>query len=157
MGFGQSEKSTLRSKAMKLILIALVALVVGLMVGCSSVGSEEPSEQSNQRAKSLEAMEIWNGIEILVLREQYEEALEELYAVIRLVPDYPDAHFQRGYVYSKLGNYERAVDDYTEAIRLNPNKSVAYNNRAAALQQLGNRSLADKDAKKACKLNSKYC
>jgi len=139
---------------MKLILIALVAVVVGLMVGCSSGRSDEHSEG---RAKSLEAMEIWNGIEILVLREHYEEALAELYAVIRLVPDYPDAHFQRGYVYSKLGGHQRAVDDYTEAIRLDPNKSVAYNNRAAALQQLGNHSLADKDAKKACKLNSKYC
>ncbi len=61
---------------------------------------------------------------------------------------FPNANYNRGLAYAKLGEFPAAIEDYTQALRLNPNHAGAYNNRGNAYYKLGEyeKAIADYDA-----------
>ncbi len=72
----------------------------------------------------------------------YREHGEDLRALIaaftdaiRLVPQYVNAYFDRGYTYLQQDDFERAIIDFTDALRLDPACSRSYHNRGYRLLQ----------------------
>lgn len=63
----------------------------------------------------------------------FERALEEFSAAIRLRPDAESAPYtNRGIAHRNLGHFEEALADYENALRINPRSSRALNNRCWA-------------------------
>jgi hypothetical protein len=76
----------------------------------------------------------------------YDRAITDFSAFIRLSPNSVAAFNERGWSYAKKGDYDRAIADYTEAIRLDPVWSaLPYYNRGSAYEKKGelDKALAD--------------
>ena len=89
-------------------------------------------------------------------KQDYDKALADYDAAIRLDPKYAVAYANRGAAYKEKGDLDRAIADYDAAIRLDPKLAVAYNNRGFAYDKKGDldRVIADYDA--AIRLDPKY-
>ena len=81
--------------------------------------------------------------------EQYQKALEDITAAIKLDPKSVSNYRIRAWVYAKLGQYRLQIADDTTAIRLAPKDQFAYINRAWAYDRLGKRQLAKRDRRMA--------
>ena len=79
-------------------------------------------------------------------------AISDYNEAIRINPNYADAYYNRGVVYSDRGEDDRAIFDYNEAIRINPNHADAYYNRGDYYRQRGNLERAIHDFRKAADL-----
>ncbi len=79
---------------------------------------------------------------------QYEEAIADYDAALRLDPDHVGALVNRSLAWIGLGRYEDAIADYDAVLRLDPEQVGAWANRGAAKAKLGrhNEALADYDA-----------
>ena len=75
----------------------------------------------------------------------YEEAIDELNAVIHLDPKNADAYWARGNSFSMNKEYELAIRDLSTAIRLNPTKGVYWRDRGFAYKNTGecNQAITD--------------
>jgi tetratricopeptide (TPR) repeat protein len=75
----------------------------------------------------------------------YDRAIADLSALIRLNPNSGTALNERGLSYAKKGDYDRAIADYTEAIRLHRGSALLYSNRGSAYEKKGelDKALAD--------------
>jgi serine/threonine-protein kinase len=71
-------------------------------------------------------------------RQDYQAALADYTAAIRLSPDNLLAHVGRGNAHYGLKNYPNALQDYQQALQLEPNNAYALNGR-------GNTKFAQKD------------
>jgi len=73
----------------------------------------------------------------------------------------PEAYYQRGIDYRRLGRYQEAISDYNRAIALNPAYVAAYYNRGMASQDLGEYDQAISDFNKVIQLDpgeaAAYC
>lgn len=65
---------------------------------------------------------------------QYDRAIEDYNAAIKLKSDYALAFNNRGLSYQNKGDYNRAIADFDEALRFNPGYERAINNRAKAVK-----------------------
>jgi tetratricopeptide (TPR) repeat protein len=127
-------------KLAKFVLVALFGtiLVFGLSC-CEDVGD------ANQHFNA--GMELFE-------QGQFEEAIEELSAGIRIVPDASaTVYAARGFSYCKLGEYEKAIADFDEAIRLDPEYFTAYNRRGNLYIVLGDYDRAIEDLNESIRIN----
>ena len=83
---------------------------------------------------------------------EYRIIKGDLDKVVALMPDFPQAFFNRGNVQVKLNDFKSAVVDYSEAIRLDDGFAEAYYNRGLAYLYLGNNEEAIADLSKAGEL-----
>lgn len=83
---------------------------------------------------------------------EYRIIKGDLDKVVALMPDFPQAFFNRGNVQVKLNDFKSAVVDYSEAIRLDDRFAEAYYNRGLAYLYLGNTEEAIADLSKAGEL-----
>lgn len=85
-----------------------------------------------------------------------QAAIDDYTKAIELNPNYAEAYFNRGNVYSYRNNYlksySQAIADYTQAINLNPNFASAYQGRGLCYKAIGRNSEAEKDFAKATEL-----
>ena len=79
----------------------------------------------------------------------YDRAIADLDAAIKLDAKYFQAFNQRGKVYALKGNHNRAITDFTEAIRFNAKYVEAHNNRGLSYKALGRKAEAIADFRKA--------
>ena len=86
-------------------------------------------------------------------RGEYCAAIERYSNAIRLNPQLPPAHNNRGNAYEALGKQELAIQDYSKAIELNPLYAGAYNNRGLAYVDKGDLDRAIRDYDRAIELN----
>ena len=82
----------------------------------------------------------------------YQLCAADLSKVIDLAPDFPQAYYNRGNVWSQLHDYEAAIADYTEAVRLDPSFAEAYYNRGLARVYTGQNAQGVADFSKAGEL-----
>src|SRR5262249_47580211 len=85
----------------------------------------------------------------------YDRAIADFSAFIRLRPNSVVAFNERGLSFGKKGDYDKAIADYTEAIRLNPFWSaLPYYNRGSAYEKKGELEKALADFREALKKGS---
>jgi len=86
----------------------------------------------------------------------YNGAISDFTAAIRIKPDYDFAYFQRAYVKDKLKDYYGAIEDLSKAIDLDPDNDAAYYNRGSAKYDLKDYYGAISDYSKAIEINPDY-
>ncbi|MBI2172185.1 MAG: tetratricopeptide repeat protein [Chloroflexi bacterium] len=85
---------------------------------------------------------------------RYAEALTAYQQAIKVRPDYPDAHYDRGVVLVQLGRHQEALETFQRAIQLRPHFPEAHNNQGVILVQLGHNQEALKAFEKAIKFKA---
>lgn len=85
------------------------------------------------------------------LLKQYQKALDDLTACIKIEPKAPWSYYQRARVHDEMKNYQKEIDDLTTSINLDPEYKFAYRNRAEAYEKIGRKDLAKRDRKLAGK------
>jgi len=86
----------------------------------------------------------------------YNGAVSDFTAAIRIKPDYDFAYFQRAYAKYYLKDYYGTIEDYSKAIELNPDYAYAYSNRGLAKDKLKDYYGAISDYSRAIELNPDY-
>ncbi len=83
---------------------------------------------------------------------EYRIIKDDLDKVVAIMPDFPQAFFNRANVLVKLSDFKSAVVDYSEAIKLDDKFAEAYYNRGLAYLYLGNSEKAVDDLSRAGEL-----
>ena len=65
-----------------------------------------------------------------LVKHQYDRAIADYDAAIRLKPDFAVAYYNRGLAHANSGQYDRAVADFGSAARLEPDHARAHNSLA---------------------------
>ena len=78
-----------------------------------------------------------------------QEAIAELRAAIRLIPDDADAHNNLGLALADQGKLEQAIAEHRAAIRIEPDLAEAHCNLGVALAKQGKRDEAIAALRKA--------
>jgi tetratricopeptide (TPR) repeat protein len=65
-------------------------------------------------------------------RQDYDRALDEYAAALRINPDIIDALNNQAFVYAHLGRWGEATANFKRIIELTPNKAVAHLNLSVA-------------------------
>jgi len=86
----------------------------------------------------------------------YNGAISDFTAAIRIKPDFFFTYFQRAYVKDKLKDYYGAISDYSKAIELDPDDADTYFNRGIAKANLKDYYGAISDYSKAIELDPDY-
>jgi len=86
----------------------------------------------------------------------YNRAIQDFNAAIRIKPEIANAYNNRGIAYDYSGQYDRAIQDYDQAIRLQPNYPDAFNNRGLVYQEKGEYDQALQDFDQAIRLKPDY-
>ena len=81
-------------------------------------------------------------------KSNYDRAIDDYDAALRLNPKFTDALYNRGNAWSGKGESDRAIADYDAAIGVSPREPSAYIGRAVELSVKGDygRAVADYDA-----------
>ncbi|HEU4965634.1 MAG TPA: tetratricopeptide repeat protein [Bacilli bacterium] len=90
---------------------------------------------------------LYNKAQILGAMKRFDEAIADYTEVIELDPNYPEYHFDRGNLYSRMGLLDLALKDYERAMEISPPFPELYFNRANAYNRMGlrDKALADYD------------
>ena len=163
------EKAKLNTPLQAAVLV--LAISVGLSVGCGDSGKAEEhfaaAQRFDQSGRHAEAIaeydtvlrldptysEVYTNRGVAYLRQgQTGRAMADFDLAIQHDPDKAVAYANRGVAYVYLGETRRAVQDYNEAISIDPGFAKAYYNRALAYVMLERLELADSDAEKAIEL-----
>src|SRR4029434_6869149 len=82
---------------------------------------------------------------MLLIQENYAEAVVAYNQAINLDPKASLAYFGRGQAYDALEQYEKAADEFSIAIRLDPTIGSTYYHRGLVYERLGmkQRAIAD--------------
>ena len=110
-------------------------------------------------AKPLQEGEGSISVETHILRGwvkgglgNYEGAIADFDAAIRLNPNHAEAYYNRGLAKGQLGQYSAAILDYEIAIQLKPDFALAYLNRGGMRSNLGQHAAAIADFDTAIRL-----
>lgn len=95
----------------------------------------------------LARLHFSRGVE-WVAKNDFDRAIADYDATIRLAPNFADAFYNRGNAWANKGEPDRAISDYEAAIRLNPKDVAPYVGRAVELTLKGDyaRAVSDYDA-----------
>ena len=89
-------------------------------------------------------------------KRDFDQALIEYDAAVRLAPHLPGPYNQRGLAWRQKGEYDRAIADYTIAIKINPKSAIYFANRGVAYRWRGDFDKAIADQNVALSLNPGY-
>ena len=79
---------------------------------------------------------------MLVLGDAYlrnknpEKALKSFESILKIDPNYPEAHYFIGNTYAFMKDYDKALESFNKTIELKPNYGNAYNSKATVLYHL---------------------
>jgi tetratricopeptide (TPR) repeat protein len=78
-------------------------------------------------------------------RGEYDNAIADYTAALRINPNFVAAYVYRGIAYGEKGDYDRAIADFTATLRIDPDDAKAYNNRGKGYyyKKDYNRAIAD--------------
>ena len=118
------KRVTMKNKVPHIIAVVL-SLFIGLLLPCKSAGQEQPKE--GQRVSAL----IKNVQEDLKAGRVYE-ALRKLRQTLRRNPNFADAHYYLGVIYSRMDQDEVALRHFRKAVELSP-EAGAYHNKVGSI------------------------
>jgi len=87
-------------------------------------------------------------------RGDYDRAIQDFEAAIKLKPDMAGAYSGRGIVYQLKGDHRRAIQDFDQALKLNPRLAIALKNRGRAHFFLGQFAEAAADLRQGLTFDS---
>ena len=87
---------------------------------------------------------------------EFDQAIEDYGAAIRLLPEVSVYHSNRGGTYVFKGEFSEAMPDLRKALLLDPQNEQAYVSRGHALTQAGDYAEATEDFRRAIELNTDY-
>jgi tetratricopeptide (TPR) repeat protein len=85
---------------------------------------------------------------------EYQRALDDFNAALRLSPNYHQVYANRALIYVKMKRADQALADYSKAISLAPDYAVAYVGRGNLYRQMKNLPLALSDYNRAVELQA---
>lgn len=83
------------------------------------------------------------------IKADYRGAIADFSQVIRLQPDLPDAYFNRGLAYQKMGDGQKAIADFNQTLKLDRNFADTYLARGRLYLSLQQLTLARQDFQSA--------
>ena len=90
-------------------------------------------------------------------QEGKTDIAQELYSqVLKINPNYVDAHNNLGIIFKVLGEHQKAKECYEKAITINPNYLSALNNLGNIFQELGDLQKAKERYEKAIEINPNH-
>jgi len=107
------------------IIAVVLSLFIGLLLPCKSAGEEQPKE-----GRGVSAL-IKSVQEDLKAGRGYE-AIRKLRQTLRRNPNFADAHYYLGIIYSQMDQDEIALRSFRKAIELSPQEG-AYNNKVGSI------------------------
>ncbi|MBH67111.1 MAG: hypothetical protein CMM58_02040 [Rhodospirillaceae bacterium] len=87
---------------------------------------------------------------------KYENALINYNKVIKLEPNFTEAHYNIGIILDVLGRYEESIESYNQTVNLKPGHVEAHHNLGAALENLGKYKEARTSYERAIQLKPDY-
>ena len=88
---------------------------------------------------------------------QFEQALADFDAAVKIKPDDVDARFRRGSTRAQLKQYQDAIEDLTAVIQADAMNAAAFRVRGFAHNMLNQNTDGAADTDKACALNKDFC
>ncbi|XP_077983613.1 uncharacterized protein LOC144438458 [Glandiceps talaboti] len=104
--------------------------------------------------KKDEAAVLNRAITKVMLRDS-EGAMNDFKVACKLSPHSAHVFFNRGNLYTSMGQYDKAEKDYTQALALKPDDALVHKRRADVLGKLGRQDEAVVDYKRAIEIQSK--
>ena len=89
------------------------------------------------------------------LKAEYEQAIAEFTAALRLDPTNPGIYSARGNAYRLICNYGLALKDLSAAIRIAPTNAVLLNRRCLIHRKMSNLNASVEDCSSALQLDPK--
>ena len=114
--------------------------------GCTTI-IENPSSTPAERTQAYAMRAL-----ALSLKGQYEQAIGDYDAAIRLVPDFAVALNNRAWAYFKWGRGPKGLADVEKSLRINPLSEHTWDTRAHIRQVMGNHAGAFADYEQAVNL-----
>ena len=85
------------------------------------------------------------------------DVAQDLYSqILKINPNYAEAHFNLGAIFRELGENQKAKDCYEKAIEINPNYTNALNNLGNIFKELGENQKAKDCYEKAIVIDPNY-
>ncbi|MBI3284985.1 MAG: tetratricopeptide repeat protein [Burkholderiales bacterium] len=92
----------------------------------------------NAIRQSASYVDARNALGVVYSKQgKFNEAISELSAALKIVPDVARVYNNLGYTYYLQGNFADAVTAYEKTVALEPDNQRAYNNLGAVYRQLG--------------------
>lgn len=92
---------------------------------------------------------------LLEQKEHLPEAIAMYDLALSNRPDDVELYFNRGTIYTRLGEHSQAIEDFDKALSLNANYAPAYSNRASAYLDVDDYASAIEDYDKAVSIDPK--
>ena len=109
-----------------------------------------------EKNKNLTIEEIFN-LAVKNHQESKTDIAQELYnQVLKINPNYTNAHYNLGVTFKELGENQKAKDCFEKTIEINPNYTNAHNNLGNIFQELGEYQKAKDCFEKTIEINPNY-
>ena len=87
------------------------------------------------------------------INKEFDHALESFQSALYLKPDYYEAYYNLGNLYSTLGKFRNAIENYKQALHFKKDYHQVYNNLGSAYFQINELDLAVSNLNKAINYN----
>ena len=118
--------------------------IIATILTCAATTlSQDPKDATDYYERGM----AWH------VKSEYDKAISDYRAAIRLDPKYAAAYSSRGAAWNAKREHCKAIADYNEAIRLDPEYTVAYYSRGNAMLRRGEYDKAIADYSEAIRLD----
>jgi tetratricopeptide (TPR) repeat protein len=123
----------------KFLSLACLGLTLSTLLGSSAAST---ALQQDNYEDVEEAIRVFNRGKLLHQEHQYQEAIREYQAALKLDDQNPFVHNALGLAYAALGNFREALKAFGVALQINPDLTDVYNNMGMAYAEMGQKEKA---------------
>ncbi len=147
-----------RRKAVEFLKeIEKLNMEMGTVVNKSELITDtERNRQYNNAVKGLSATDWFEKGYALGISGRYQESIDAFKQAVWIKPDYAEAHYNLGTVYSSLDRHQEAIEAYRQAIKIKPDYAEAHNNLGTVYSNLDRHQEAMEAYRQAIKIKPDY-